>query len=58
MKRTYTITYQGHVHTCKASSIQSACRKAFKLWVSSGTIKRQPASDDAGGFKDVEVEIG
>lgn len=40
-----------------ANSPYHACRKAFRLLIKNGVLKRQPQTDDHGGFKDTTVYI-
>lgn len=55
-KSLYTVTYTHLSHTCQANSPQHACRKAFKQWLRTNLLKKQPATTDDGGFKGVTVE--
>ena len=54
----FRIHYQGLVYTTTtARTAQAACRKAFKYWINSKLIKRQPKTDRDGGFEGVEYEV-
>lgn len=49
----------GHLSftSTSARTPQAACRKAFKHWIKEGQLKRQPKTDDDGGFVGVTYEI-
>ena len=52
------IHYKGLMYTTVCSrTVQGACRKAFKFWISTNQIKRQPKTEAGGGFEDVEYEV-
>lgn len=57
-KRIYLITHpKAAPITTPSNSPQGACRTAFRYWVKTGQLKRQPKTTDDGGFENVEVEI-
>jgi len=53
---TFTVSYSDLSHTVVVPSLQKACRQAFKYWISSGQIKRQPQTRPGGGWKGVTVD--
>lgn len=61
MKKTnnYSVQIGNHppVTIYGANSPYHACRKVFRLLIKNGTLKRQPQTDDNGGFKEVVVTI-
>jgi len=56
-KRFYTVTYKELTNSVSANSPYHAAKLCFKQWIRKKLMKRQPKSDDAGGFEGVEVEI-
>jgi len=56
VKPLYQVSYKDLLYTVNAKSAQNACRKAFRYWITRKDLKRQPKSDDSGGFEGVEVE--
>ena len=44
-------------HTLKANSPAHACRKAFRYFIKSKQLLRQPPSTDDGGFRNTTVTI-
>ena len=54
----YTVTHPNCTPiTLIRSTAQAAVRSAFRIWILSGELSRQPQSTDGGGFEGVEVEL-